>query len=405
MQRIVQTPRKNWPETLMRQGFHFHSIDDHGEDCSGKFNGEKFMYWREDVAYAFSEKEIEAIYDATQALQTMCMDLASDLVRKGDLARLGMAPNVQQLVTESFLRGDMHLYGRFDLCVNPGGSIKMLEYNADTPTALIESAVAQWNWKQDVHPDADQFNSLHETLIARLKEIKTRYNLETLHLGCLTESQEDVGNLEYMMDVAVQAGLRANLMDMSEVGLETLKDGVQFVDMHYNPIQAMFKLYPWEWIMEDSFAEHIGKTTTHWLEPIWKMILSNKAILPLLWENYRDHPNLLPAYFTPDLLDGQAWVKKPFLSREGANIEVKQVDGTSWKTEGMYNTEQSIYQAYSELPAFDSPEDTGWLGKVPHMYPVVGAWIVGNEPCGIGIREDMSKITKDTSYFVPHYFK
>ena len=134
MQRIVQTPRKNWPETLVSQGFHFHSIDDHGEDCSGKFNGEKFMYWREDVAYAFSEKEIEAIYDATLELQTMCMDLASDLVRKGDLARLGMAPNVQQLVTESFLRGDMHLYGRFDLSVNPEGVIKMLEYNADTPT-------------------------------------------------------------------------------------------------------------------------------------------------------------------------------------------------------------------------------------------------------------------------------
>ena len=126
----------------------------------------------------------------------------------------------------------LSLDSRFDLAYDGTTPPKMLEYNADTPTTLIEAAVAQWNWKQDVHPNADQFNSLHEALVGRLKEIKERYKFDTLHMGCLTESQEDVGNLEYMLDVAVQAGLNANLMDMSEVGLETLKDGVRFVDMH-----------------------------------------------------------------------------------------------------------------------------------------------------------------------------
>jgi glutathionylspermidine synthase len=38
-------------------------------------------------------------------------------------------------------------------------------------------------------------------------------------------------------------------------------------------------------------------------------------------------------------------------------------------------------------------------------YPVIGAWIVGDEPAGIGIREDDTPITRNTSRFIPHYFE
>jgi glutathionylspermidine synthase len=36
------------------------------------------------------------------------------------------------------------LYGRFDLAYRGDGPPKLLEYNADTPTALFEAAVVQW---------------------------------------------------------------------------------------------------------------------------------------------------------------------------------------------------------------------------------------------------------------------
>ena len=33
------------------------------------------------------------------------------------------------------------------------------------------------------------------------------------------------------------------------------------------------------------------------IEPPWKAILSNKGVLPLLWQRHEGHPNLLPAFF------------------------------------------------------------------------------------------------------------
>ena len=53
---------------------------------------------------------------------------------------------------------------------------RLLEYNADTPTALLEASVAQWFWLQDCFPTADQFNSIHERLIDALMKYGMRRN-------------------------------------------------------------------------------------------------------------------------------------------------------------------------------------------------------------------------------------
>ncbi|MWT36094.1 glutathionylspermidine synthase preATP-grasp family protein, partial [Escherichia coli] len=34
---------------------------------------------------------------------------------------------------------------------------------------------------------------------------------------------------------------------------------------------------------------------------------------------------------------------------------------------------------------------------------LIVSWIVDDEACGLGIREDNTLITKDTSRFIPHY--
>jgi glutathionylspermidine synthase len=143
-------------------------------------------------------------------------------------------------------------------------------------------------------------------------------------------------------------------------------------------------------MVEEEFGANIltDKNTAFWIEPAWKMILSNKAILPTLWELYPDCPWLLPAYFEPGHLTD--YVKKPILSREGANIELIQDNTLLQQTGGDYGREGHIYQQLFTLPSFN--------GK----HPVLGSWIIGQEPAGIGIRESDSLVTDNLSRFIPH---
>lgn len=401
MKRIPQTPRQNWPSLVENQGFHFHSIDPDGNDCAGQTD--KFLYWREDVAYEFTETQIETLYEATNEVHGLCMDLCDDLFRRGNLGRLGMTPLAQGLAHQSWADRDPHLYGRFDVSWAGSGPPKFLEYNADTPTSLIESAVVQWHWKEAVHPQADQFNSIHEALIERLRFIKGQKGLGRLYLGGMLASQEDTGNLEYLMDVALQAGLESSIIDMADIG--TSENGA-FVDLQGERMEAIFKLYPWEWLVADPFAKAIGASTTLWLEPAWKQVLSNKAMLALLWEKHSGHPNLLPTHFQAQQLAGTPFVKKPYLSREGANVEL--FDGAGQRTlavEGHYGAEGHVYQALAPVARFPAPENTSWHGPQEAMYAVLGTWVVGNEAVGLAVREDISPVTKNSAYFVPHFFQ
>ena len=49
------------------------------------------------------------------------------------------------------------VYGRFDLRYGGEWPPKLLEFNADTPTGLVESAVTQWNWHLFTGQGTDQW--------------------------------------------------------------------------------------------------------------------------------------------------------------------------------------------------------------------------------------------------------
>ena len=117
--------------------------------------------------------------------------------------------------------------------------------------------------------------------------------------------------------------------------------------------------------------------------------------MPILWELYPDHPNLLPAYFEPQKFVTD-FVKKPLLSREGANVTITSRQGEI-AIPGEYGAEGFIYQAYHPVPNFRANGEDN--------YAVIGSWIIGDEPAGLGIREDESPVTKNTSRFLPHYFE
>ena len=161
------------------------------------------------------------------------------------------------------------------------------------------------------------------------------------------------------------------------------------------PLGAVFKLYPWEWMVREEFGKHIGAAGTIWIEPAWKMVLSNKGILPVLWKLFPRHPNLLEASFDgPGLM--MSWVRKPLLGREGANITLHQ-PGKDLETGGR------LRRGGVHVPGAGAVEDIRW-----HVPGDLGSWVIGHEEGnaagGMGVRESDSPITTNTSRFVPHLF-
>ncbi|WP_118179928.1 glutathionylspermidine synthase family protein [Paraburkholderia phosphatilytica] len=388
MQRTRQHPRPDWPQRLDDAGFRFHSIDEHG--AMQPPDAQRFPYWVEDAAYVFTEDEIETLWAATRELHIRCLEAVDYVIRARLLSRMAIPTEFEGLIRASWERRDPNVYGRFDLTLDERGAPKLYEYNADTPTSLIESSIAQWFWKTDVQPAHDQFNSIHEALIERWGMLRQHYaGVDTLHFACIYDSMEDVGNVEYMMDTAVQAGWKVKILDVRRIGVDRTD---QFYDEEDEPIELIFKLYPWEWMLRERFGASLIASPTRWVEPPWKMILSNKAILPILWQLFPDHPNLLPASFSVSDFADKPHAKKPFFSREGANISLTLPDGRVIDEAGRYGEEGFIYQAYAPLPRFGG------------RYVTLGSWVVGDEAVGLCVREELQPITRNTSYFLPHYF-
>lgn len=384
MERISSRPRRDWRQKAEAVGFTFHHMD--GQD-----------YWAEDAYYAFSLAEIEDGIEApAQALHQLCLALVDEVTASETLlSRMAIPEAHWDLIARSWRSREPSLYGRFDLAYDGQGPAKLYEYNADTPTSVFESAVFQWTWLEDLiargdlPEGADQFNSLHEKLRDRLAVLVEQGGL--MHFASDPDFPEDRQTVRYLEDLALQAGLDPRFIPIERIGLDA--DG-QFVDEDNLLIQVLFKLYPWEDIFHDPYAASLAEARTLFLEPPWKAILSNKAILPLLWERHPGHPNLLEAYFEDDPRRsnlGRSHVVKPFFSREGANIELVDLGRREPVLDQGYGAEGRVFQALHALPRF-----TGGV------YPVIGAWMVGDQPAGIGIREDVSKVTRNMSRFRPH---
>ena len=375
MQRKKITADRYWQERVEKIGFGYHTDENN------------IPYWIENYYYSISEKEADQIFDATNELWEMCLNAVEHVIENNRLDEFKIPKFIQPYLINTWENDAPSIYGRFDFAYN-NGQLKLLEFNADTPTSLFECGVVQWLWMENYFGSRkDQFNSVHDKLIETWKTLKLYLKGDVVHFSCVRESLEDLTNLEYIRDCAIQAGIRTKLIFIDEIGW----NNVHFVDLEEEPITDIFKLYPWEWMVNELFAYNIknDEYNANWIEPAWKMILSNKAILPVLWELYPNHPLLLEAYF--DSANGmQNYVKKPLLSREGANIEVIKGGKLSEQTLGEYGEEGFIYQALADL----HHEETG--------YSIIGSWVIGQEACGITFRESDQFITTDKSRFVPH---
>ena len=385
MFRMPCQPRKGWQQLANEFGFHFHTM--YGEP-----------YWDESAYYQFTLAQIENdIEDPTAELHQMCLAVTEDVVNSEELlTRFRIPEQHWDLVRNSWRERDPSLYSRLDLVYNGKGPAKLLENNADTPTSLYESGFWQWLWlsqnvdggKLPLH--ADQFNSLQEKLVHRFREIALHYNINQIHMACCKDTVEDRGTVQYLQDCAKEAGLSADFTFIEDIGLA---DTGVFTDLQDAPITDCFKLYPWEFMLREEFGDVLEDAKVNWIEPPWKSVISNKALLPQLWKKFEGHPNLLPSFFSDEIsaksLSGK-WIKKPLFSREGANVSMIESGFENVLSEGPYGEEGFIVQAFEPLPVFEG------------NHTLIGSWLVDDMPAGISVREDASAITQDLSRYLPH---
>ncbi|KAA8887610.1 glutathionylspermidine synthase family protein [Nocardia colli] len=383
MRRETRTPRRDWRRTVTAQGLDF--------DTPAAQSAPARAYWDESTRYVFTTDEIRALESAVRLLHSMFLEAVDGVVRDQRYAELGIPKWLWPHITRSWLRRDPHLLGRFDLAYDGHGHVKLLEYNADTPTTLLEASVLQRHWLADVHPRRRQWNSIHERLLKRWCEIREHLPPGAVHFAWpgTEPTGEFHATCRYLQDTAVAAGL--DTTDLTYEDLTWNRSIHRFVDPEGSPVTSVTKLRSWVLIIDEQDSETIVESLpqTCWIEPLWKMLLSYKSLLAILWENHPGHPNLLPA-FVGDPGPLTEYVRKPVIGQCGENIKIV-ADRDRTSTGGEFGSGAYIYQGFSPLPDFDG------------FRPVIGAWVVGDHPAGLGIRESTGPITDDDASFIPHH--
>lgn len=368
MKRNIIAARPDWQKKVEARGLIWHHPEDH------------LPYWRDDVYYSFRSDEIAALKDATRTCYDLFLQAGQHIVDNNLLDRFGIPTWVQPHVIEAWRSEPPALnYGRFDFGYDGKAPPKLFEFNCDTPTSLLEASIIQWDWLQEQLPGRSQFNDLHETLVEKWRDIAPLIPHGRMHfMSAADVLGEDVVTTNYLRETAEEAGLKTKMILAPDVGWNARLS--RFVDLDNNEMTAIYKLYPWEWLTAEEFGRNIPDAGALWIEPIWKMIWSNKAILPILWELFPDHPNLLRASTSP--LDVKA-VSKPLTGREGRGIAIMPPGDDVPLTDGQ------VFQEY-----FQIPEHGG-------QTPIIGSWIIDSYPAGVGVREG-ALITNNNSSFVPH---
>jgi glutathionylspermidine synthase len=407
MRVLNNVPRPNWEAQCDRDGFSFYEA----QNASGTVA----KYWEETRHYEFTQDEADTIASASTELHAMVLNTIDIIVQKGDYERFALVPGMASLIEESWKRGDPYLYGRFDLAfMGDKSTPKLIEYNADSTTLLVESAIAQKRWAEQQYKPLQQFNTIEQDLVDRFSYLMNTKNIDTLaFIGCKPHpdngnNHEEWDTTQYMASLASKAGMSAMLYDLSDIAL----DGENFTAFETNGLKlpAIFKLYPWSKFMYDLPAEvylpnELDATSsekpfsnTTFFEPAWKA-LNSKALLPYLWENNQNHPNLLETHFVepdsngnwPEVTNG--WVRKPIYGRAGEGIVLMAEDGNKEVTGQGYDGDGYIDQQYTQL-----------FRKYGSSV-IVGSWMIGEKTSGIGLREDAGYITTEDCLFVPHSVK
>lgn len=329
------------------------------------------LYWHTDIdntnylfdrVVSITQKEAEAYYNATNELYSMFVKAGEYIIKNNLFHEINIPFNLVESIKKSFDDdAHWHLYGRFDLA---GGidnqPIKLIEFNADTPTALLESSLIQWAMLKANHLDESlQFNNIYESLSNNFKRLVVQYgdtkNFQTQGLKILFSSIygniEDENTVRYLQNIANEVGFESEFAYIHEVGFNE-NEGIFFNNKRY---EYWYKLIPWETIAidENDLNYILNKIIINQraiiLNPPYTLMFQSKAIMKILWDLYPNHHLLLETSFEP--LQNKKYVKKPSFSREGANVEIYDTNhNLIHKQDGKYENFKYIYQEFIEFP-------------------------------------------------------
>ncbi|WP_159999085.1 glutathionylspermidine synthase family protein [Roseomonas sp. 18066] len=347
-------------------------------------------YWVRDACYALTPEAIDALEAAADELEAMIAEAADRVVRRGDYRGFGFSDRLAALVERSHRNDEPTLYGRFDFRLDRRGTIKLYEYNAETPAALLEAAVVQLAWFEESErkPGSDQWNGIDDALVARWPALGLSGRL---HFAAEAAREDEVAQVAYLMATAQAAGLQTAFIDMEEISRDAAG---QLVEPSGAPIENCFKLYPWDWMEAEEGGALLPGSRTRFIEPARRMLAANKAMLAELWSLFPGHPLLLPASLDRAAVEGPA-IGKPALGLEGhgMRIEGPEAEASTPLPEALPES-PTIWQQWAPLPAHPTSDGPG--------YPVMGVWMVGGRAAGLGIREGRALVTTLEDHFVPH---
>lgn len=359
-----------------------------------------------DALVVITESEAQAYYEASNALYDMYIQAAEHVVENNLFHEIGIPFNLVDIIKESW-ENDVHwhLYGRFDLAGGIDGKpIKLLEFNADTPTALFETAIIQWAiLKKNNLEEESQFNALYEALIDNFKRLVTleedvstfeeRYDGWSFLFTSVKGNPEEENTVKLLQHIATEAGFETEFAYIDEIEFSD-EDGIVYHGENY---ELWFKLIPWEEIaLEESdlamlLTNIIKNQKAIIFNPAYTLLFQSKGLLKILWDLYPNHPLLLETSFEP--LTGQKQVKKPIFGREGGSVSILDEDANTIESiEGDYENHKMVYQAYAQL-ATDA-QGQSYQAGVFYAY----------EACGLGFRKG-GKILDNMSKFVGHLVK
>lgn len=356
-----------------------------------------------DELVVISEAEAEAYYEATNTLFDMYVEAAEHVIENNLFHEIGIPFNLVEVIKESW-ENDVHwhLYGRFDLAGGLDGKpIKLLEFNADTPTALFETAIIQWAMlKQNGLEEASQFNALYESLVDNFKRLVTlekdvsafeeRYDGWHFLFTSVRGNSEEENTVRLLQHIATEAGFQTEFAYIDDIEFSP-DEGIFYEDKNY---ELWFKLIPWEDIaLEESdlamlLTNIIKNQKAIIFNPAYTLLFQNKGLLKILWDLYPNHPLLLESSFEP--LQGKKQVKKPVFGREGGSVSILDENANDIESvTGSYDNHKMVYQAYTELPT--DTQGLSYQAGVFYAY----------EACGLGFRKG-GKILDNMSKFVGH---
>ncbi len=360
-----------------------------------------------DALVEVSEAEAEAYYEAGNELYDMFVEAGEYVINNNLFHEIGIPFNLVDLIKNSW-ENDVHwhLYGRFDLAGGIDGKpIKLLEFNADTPTALFESAIVQWAMlKRNSLDEEAQFNNIYDALLENFKRIVTleesvedfedRYNGWRFLFTSIRGNAEEENTVKLLQYIADEAGFETEFAYIDEIEFDS-DEGVFFDEENY---ELWFKLIPWEDIAleEPDLAMLLTKIIQNQkaiiFNPAYTLLFQSKGILKILWDLYPNHPLLLESSFEP--LKGKMQVSKPFFGREGGNVAILQSDGKTVLTDmqGDYANYPMLYQEFVELPK--DINGNRYQAGVFFAY----------ESCGLGYRRG-GEIIDNFAKFVGHIIR